>query len=154
MNVTIIYASESGNAEMCANSISDVLRDEFHPQVVDISDMTVDQLRLYDTSLFVCASYGEGDVPNSALAFFDEISGGGVDLAGVRFAMFGLGDTFYDTYNRGADRLAEQLRACGALQFGEHARHDASSGEPPEEMAEEWAVAVAAQISAEIQGVA
>ncbi|MCP2275131.1 hypothetical protein APR11_002557 [Nocardia amikacinitolerans] len=54
--------------------------------------------------------------------------------------MFGLGDSVYgDTFNRGGELAAEKLIARGAVQVGEHARHDASTEVRVRDMAREWA---------------
>jgi len=41
--------------------------------------------------VIVCATYGDGEVPTSARAFHRAVQDGGLSLAGVRYAMFGLG---------------------------------------------------------------
>ena len=69
------------------------------------------------------------------------------DLTGLRFAVFGMGDSVYgDTYNRGGEIMAEKLSALGAVQVGEHFRHDASSAVKPVAAGEEWAQALPALI--------
>jgi MioC protein len=57
--------------------------------------------------------------------------------------VFGLGDTVYgDTFNRGGEIIAEKLIARGAVQLGEHARHDASTEIRVRDMARRWAAAL------------
>ena len=61
------------------------------------------------------------------------------DLTGVRYAMFGLGDTFYEaTYSQGSEHIDRRFTAQGALRVGEYGRHDASSWDLPSDVALEW----------------
>ncbi|WP_442941571.1 flavodoxin domain-containing protein [Nocardia sp. NBC_00416] len=61
------------------------------------------------------------------------------DLTGLRFAVFGLGDSVYDnTFNRGGEIAAAKLAALGGTQLGDHARHDASSEIAPAAMGRTW----------------
>lgn len=90
--------------------------------------------------IIVCSTYGEGDLPTGAEPFFGALDAQRPDLTGLRFAVFGLGDSVYDdTFNRGGEIAAEKLTALGGTQIGEHARHDASSKVKPTVMGREWA---------------
>ena len=69
------------------------------------------------------------------------------DLNGLKFAVFGLGDSIYDeTFNHGGEIMAKKLKDLGATQVGEHGRHDAASTVKPTTQAEEWAGALTAVI--------
>ena len=80
------------------------------------------------------------------LAFADELESVNPDLTGLRFAVFGLGDSIYDTFNRGGEIVAEMLTKRGAVQVGEHARHDNSSPIKPAKQAAEWAEGISQEI--------
>ncbi len=88
----------------------------------------------------MCSTYGDGEVPSSAREFYAQPQEGDVDLTGVRFAVFGMGDASYTkTYSRGGELLTEALEARGATRVGEYGRHDASGTVPAGEAACEWA---------------
>jgi MioC protein len=53
--------------------------------------------------------------------------------------MFGLGDSSYETYSRGSERIDERLTALGAERVGVYGRHDASDGSLPNDTAIDWA---------------
>ena len=78
--------------------------------------------------------------------FHAALQGRRPDLAGLRFATFGLGDSFYETFNRGSRIIADALVELGAQQVGEHGQHDASSGELPGDAALAWAKGLLGQI--------
>ena len=93
-----------------------------------------------DFLIVVSSTYGEGELPSGALPFADELDDVKPDLSGMRFAVFGMGDSVYDdTFNRGGEIMAEMLTKLGATQVGEHHRHDASSTIKPTVAASEWA---------------
>jgi MioC protein len=89
--------------------------------------------------LVVTSTYGQGDVPDNAKAFYDALCAQRPDLSRVRYGVFGLGDrTYAQTFNNGGKRFDDILGELGAKRLGERAMHDASSGDLPEDVALEW----------------
>ncbi|QBS41382.1 flavodoxin domain-containing protein [Nocardia sp. CS682] len=139
MRVVILFGSEMGTAETVADSVADALS-AYDVSVYDLSDFAVDDLDAHDFHVIVCSTYGDGDLPTGAESFFEELAVAAPDLTGLRFAVFGLGDSIYgDTFNRGGEIAAERLVECGATQVGVHARHDASTEIRARDMARDWA---------------
>ncbi|WP_067533777.1 flavodoxin domain-containing protein [Nocardia crassostreae] len=140
MRVVVLFGTEMGTAELAADAIADVLMGAHDVSVYDMSDYDVDDLDSRDFHVLVCSTYGSGDLPTGAEPFFEQLDDRLPDLTGLRFAVFGLGDTVYDdTFNRGGEICAEKFAALGAIQVGEHARHDASVDHRPQQHAREWA---------------
>ncbi|GAC83014.1 nitric oxide synthase [Gordonia paraffinivorans] len=143
MSVVILYGTETGTGELVADSIADALN-QHDPSIYDMSEFAVEDLDPADFLVVVCSTYGEGELPTGAVPFAEELDAVDPDLAGLRFAVFGLGDTVYgETYNRGGEIIAEMLTKRGATQVGEHGRHDGSSAVKPTAQAEEWAEGLA-----------
>lgn len=140
MKMHVLFGTESGNAEMAAEDIAASVRDGGQDvEVHDLSDFSISELQHDSMYVFICSTYGEGDLPNTALPFFADLSIVGPDLSGMRYAIFGLGDTFYtETYSQGATKLDDKLRSLGAERIGEFGRYDASTWEPVGEKAVEW----------------
>ena len=83
-------------------------------------------------------------------SYYAQLQEGDVDLTGVRFAVFGMGDASYTkTYSRGSELLTEALEARGATRVGEYGRHDASGTVPAGEAACEWAEGVLSNLTTE-----
>lgn len=135
MNIQVLFGTESGNAEMVAFDLSDELggSDAEDLSEFDIADLTTETLYL-----IVCSTHGEGELPQGAQPFAEALQDASPDLTGVRYAMFGLGDSTYPNYSKGSDRLDEQLRSLGAERVGEFGRHDAAGREDPSELAAAW----------------
>ncbi|MCU1644141.1 MAG: nitric oxide synthase [Nocardia sp.] len=139
MRVIVLFGSELGTAEMVAEALADELS-AYDVSVFDMFDFDPGDLDAHDFHIVVCSTYGDGELPTGAEPFFTLLDAAQPDLTGLRFAVFGLGDSIYgDTYNRGGEIAAEQLIARGATQVGEHARHDSSTEVRPKDMAREWA---------------
>ncbi|SJN10566.1 putative cytochrome P450 hydroxylase [Leucobacter sp. 7(1)] len=141
--VTILFATESGGAELVAEELSQVLPDA---EVRDLADTHPAQLDPGRLTLLICATYGDGEVPTSARPFHAALAAGETRLDDLRYAVFGMGDRSYErTYSRGSELVDEALAACGAVRVGEFGRYDAAGPIPATEVAEEWAQGVLAE---------
>lgn len=140
MKFEVLFGTESGNAEIAAEDLADSLRNDGQEvEVYDLSSFSIDKLHDDALFVFICSTYGEGDLPNTALPFFESLCDTRPDLSGIRYAIFGLGDTFYtETYGQGSTKLDAKLTELGAQRVGEFGRHDASSWEPVGENAVAW----------------
>ncbi|MEC3916080.1 flavodoxin domain-containing protein [Nocardia sp. CDC160] len=139
MRIVILFGSEMGTSETVAESLADELS-AHDVSVYDMLDFDPGDLDPADFHIIVVSTYGDGDLPTGAEPFFDLLDATTPDLTGLRFAIFGLGDSVYgDSFNHGGDIAAEKLTALGATQVGDHARHDASTPIRPKDMARDWA---------------
>ena len=140
LKITILVGTMTGTAQLCAQEMELALDD---------GDTAVETLLMdkLDCSVFerpgvflVCTStYGQGDVPDNARAFYEDLKAKRPALGHVRYGVFGLGDrTYAETFNYGGKRFDDILSELGAERVGERHQHDASSGVLPEETALEW----------------
>ena len=145
MNLTVLYGTETGNAEMLAEDIAAHLEGEHDVVCTNLCDFAPDAFDPGRFYLVVCSTYGDGELPASAQPFAEALDAAAPDLSAVRFAVFGLGDSEYDeTHNFGSKKLAEKLAGCGAVQVGERVTHDASGSDMADDLAMPWADAVVA----------
>ena len=140
IKVTILVGTMTGTAQLCAQEMELALDDGD----TAVETLLMDEL---DASVFaregvflVCTStYGQGDVPDNARAFYEGLKAARPNLSQLRYGVFGLGDrTYAETFNFGGKRFDELLAELGAERIGERHMHDASSGVLPEETALEW----------------
>jgi MioC protein len=138
--ISILVGTMTGTAQLCAQEMELALGDDD----TEVETLLMDSL---DASVFarpgvflVCTStYGQGDVPDNARAFYEHLKGTRPDLSHVRYGVFGLGDrTYAETFNFGGKRFDELLGELSAQRIGERHMHDASSGILPEETALDW----------------
>ena len=138
MKVSVIYATESGNSEMLAEDLVSGIGDEYGAEVLSIDEVDPANLEPETFYAFVTSTYGEGDLPETGQTFVEALASKQPDLSAVRFGVFGLGDTSYETFNHGSTTLMEALLARKASMIGERGTHDAASGEMPEDIALPW----------------
>jgi MioC protein len=146
MKIAVLYGTETGTAEMLADDLVSAIEAEHDASVADLANTTPEALRGVDLSLLLCSTYGEGELPASARDFAQKLLDG-ADLEGVKFALFGLGDSTYaETFNNGSARLSTLMLGAGAKLIGKIGLYDAKSGDLPEEHAIPWAREVIAEI--------
>ncbi|WP_025134122.1 flavodoxin domain-containing protein [Leucobacter sp. PH1c] len=140
MKFTVLYGTESGNSELIAEDLGAKLRDTHEEvEVFDLQDFDPAALSPERFVIVVCSTHGEGDPPNTALPFIAAFDAAPPELAGLRYAVFGLGDTFYEeTYSQGSEHIDRRFAAQGAERVGEYGRHDASSWDLGSDVALEW----------------
>lgn len=116
--LTILYASESGNAEGLALKARKVAQKSgFDAQAVDMGEADLSILTKAKTLLIYAATWGEGDPPQRAADFYAKLMGQGAPrLDGVRFAVLGLGDTAYVNFCATARAIDARLEALGAVR--------------------------------------
>jgi cytochrome P450/flavodoxin len=147
--VTILFGTESGNAELVADDLARHLAGRADVRTVDLGELDpvdLDPTRLH---LIVCSTYGDGELPTAVRPLRERLLAERPDLSGVSYAVFGLGDRSYTrTYSRGSELLDEALAGCGATRVAAYGRHDAGGSIDAVEVAREWADGVLAEIGA------
>jgi MioC protein len=145
MKLHLLVGTMTGTAQLVAQELELVWGDNPGDDgSVQVETLLMDKLdsRVFDREgvfLIVTSTYGQGDVPDNAKAFYGDLKAKRPDLSRVRYGVFGLGDrTYAETFNFGGKRFDDLLRELGAQRIGERVQHDASSGVLPEEMAVEW----------------
>lgn len=137
--LTILVGTVSGNAEMTAEEMADVL--DGGPVTVTVRSMADLDAGVFDgggTFLVCTSTHGLGDVPDDALDFFEDVEEKKPDLSNVRFGVFCLGDSVYETFVGAGKQFVALLKGCGATLVGEMGVHDASEGDLAEEVGAEW----------------
>lgn len=140
MKFNILFGTESGNAEMAAEDLADHIEESGGAaEVHDLSEFAHDQFDTEEAYIFVCSTYGEGDLPNTAVDFYEGLDSSRRDLTGLHYSIFGLGDSFYEaTFTGGSKTLDDKLSERGGRRIGEFGIHDASSFEPVGDLLIEW----------------
>lgn len=140
--IKILVGTMTGTAEMVAEDMQAAIdaESEREAEIVLMDDL--DETAFDDADavyLIVTSTYGQGEVPDNALDFYEALEEKTPDLSDIRFGVFGLGDSTYaDTYNQGGERFEKLLLKLGARRIGERFAHNASGGDLPEDAGVEW----------------
>lgn len=137
----ILVGTVTNTAEYVAQAIeldSSDLIEHIEVRLMDGLDPSVfDEDALY----VICSStYGTGDVPDNAQAFYTSLDSQPRFLGHVRYGLITLGDSlqYPQTFANGGRRFDERLRDLGAVRIGEPLILDASSDDDPEAVGAAW----------------
>ncbi|XP_017048388.1 NADPH--cytochrome P450 reductase [Drosophila ficusphila] len=126
-SLVVFYGSQTGTGEEFAGRLAkEGIRYRLKGMVADPEECDMEELlQLKDISnslaVFCLATYGEGDPTDNAMEFFEWITNGDVDLSGLNYAVFGLGNKTYEHYNKVAiyvDKRLEELGANRVFELG------------------------------------
>ena len=131
----------TGTAELVAQEIETTLTAAgFTPTTRLMDGLDASVFENGGVFLVVSSTYGNGDVPDNAQAFFAALSEARPDLSHVVYGLVALGDmTYRATFCGGGMQFDRLLTQLGARRAGEPLKHDACSGSLPEDVAAEWA---------------
>jgi MioC protein len=140
LNINILVGTMTGTAQLVAQEIELAYADA--QVAIDVTFMDALDRRVFERPgvFLICTStYGQGDVPDNAKAFYADLLACRESLAHVHYGVFALGDsTHVGTYCFGGRRFDEALAARGARRIGQVMQHNASGGTLPEDVAMEW----------------
>ncbi|XP_066551759.1 NADPH--cytochrome P450 reductase isoform X1 [Amia ocellicauda] len=122
-NIVVFYGSQTGTAEEFSNRLSkDAHRYGMRGMAADPEEYDMSELsRLTEIENSICvfcmATYGEGDPTDNAQDFYDWLQEVDVDLSGVNFTVFGLGNKTYEHYNAMGKYVDKRLEELGAQRI-------------------------------------
>lgn len=147
-SITLISASQTGNARRVAEQVRDDLQAAgLSVTLVNAGDYKFKQIAQEKLLLIVTSTQGEGEPPEEAVALHKFLfSKKAPSLAGVSFAVFGLGDTSYEFFSKAGKDFDSRLAELGAQRL--LARVDADVNFQP--LAEQWRSEVVAALAARV----
>jgi len=118
--IKLLFATQTGNSEDLANRTQEKLEElDFEVDSVNVADLDLDDLTDANKIIFIGSTWGDGEPPDDAIDFFDNLEGAELDLSGATYAILGLGDTSYDDFCGFAKRVGEHLSRMGATEIME-----------------------------------
>ena len=120
--VTILFASDGGNAERVAKRLGSRGRARgLKAKIMAMDDFLIEDLSTQKNVIFCTSTAGQGEFPQNGREFWEALKGStDTDLSRVNFSVFGLGDSHYwprredkHYYNKPANDLDARLEALG-----------------------------------------
>ncbi len=116
--LTILYASQTGNAKGVAQQLSDSASAAgINVTLKNVADFKAKSLKSETHILIVASTNGEGEPPDDAIAFHEFLhSKKAPKLADLRYSVLALGDSSYEFFCQTGKDFDERLQALGAQQ--------------------------------------
>jgi sulfite reductase (NADPH) flavoprotein alpha-component len=110
--LTILYATESGNAEKLAGDLAQTARKTgLKPTLVDMADLDLATIASSKRLVVIASTWGEGDPPaRAARGYADLMNDPTVRLEGIEYGVLAFGDTAFTTLRQGDRRTACRAR--------------------------------------------
>jgi len=130
--LTILYATESGNAERLASDVAKSARKlGLKPLLVDMADLELASLAKTRRLVVIASTWGEGEAPARAVhAYAELMSEQAPRLDGLEFAVLALGDTAYAEFCAVGKAIDARLAALGGKRVADRVDCDLDFAEP------------------------
>jgi sulfite reductase (NADPH) flavoprotein alpha-component len=117
--VTILYGSQTGNAQSLAKKAGKTLEGNgYSATVSSMSDFKTNQLKKVENLLIIVSTHGEGDPPDNALSFHEFLHGRRAPkLEGVHFSVLSLGDSSYEFFCQTGKEFDSRLEELGGTRI-------------------------------------
>lgn len=147
--LTIIYASQTGNAKGLAETLkAQAQAAGVAVELFNAADYKVKQLKKETHVLIVASTNGEGEAPDDAIEFHKQLKAGKAGkLDGLHYAVLGLGDSSYEFFCQTGKDFDEYLRKAGATPLLDRLDGDVDY----ETVAESWSQSVVALVKDALQ---
>lgn len=120
--LTILYGSQSGNAEAMSKDLRKFAKTQgFEATVAALDDVLVSDLTAINHLLIVAATFGEGEPTDNASKFYHALLEDTAPAlpATLNFSVCGFGDSSYADFNKAAVDIDQRLGELGATRAAE-----------------------------------
>lgn len=146
-HIQILVGSVTGTAERIADLAAERLQTLGHQVTVNRFAQLDDLLRSPEEVLLICTSNtGSGDLPDNLQPLYVQLTREFPPIAGRLYGLINLGDSSYTTFGAAGQAMDDAFADLGAQRIGEPLVLDASSGDDPEPLTEDWVANWATQL--------
>lgn len=129
--LTVLFGSESGNSEKLADlSAKEAKRRGFKATVKNMADITPSELAGIENLLVIVSTWGDGDAPETAVAFHKQLMTDTLQLPKLRYSVCALGDTAYAKFCQIGKEVDARLESFGAIRIAPRQDCDLEYEEP------------------------
>ncbi len=117
--ITILYGSQSGNAQGIAKSAGKTLEGRgFEVSLSSMNDFKTNQLKKVENLLIVVSTHGDGEPPDSAISFHEFLHGKRAPkLDGLNYSVLALGDQSYEQFCQTGKEFDNRLKELGGTEI-------------------------------------
>lgn len=135
---------------MIAEDIADAHADCHQFTLQELKKASLEQVTAAEKVLLISSTYGEGEVPEPAIPFFNQLRDAKPNLSGLTYGAITLGDsvTYPNTFANGGRLWDALLTELGATRSSDLLVLDASNPSDKSAIALQWAMAWLSHVDA------
>ncbi|MDO6619075.1 FMN-binding protein MioC [Shewanella sp. 6_MG-2023] len=135
--IDILVGSTQGGTEYVADDMAAQLNEIGHQTCIHLA-ANLDDLDPKSLWIIVSSTHGAGDLPDNLAPFYQQLLTSNSDLSELKFALCAIGDSSYDTFCLGPEKLISRLDQLGAKPFVNKIQIDVQKDPVPEDPALAW----------------
>ncbi len=115
----IYYATETGNSKgLSLQVMKSIKAAGYKVKTLAFNRLKIKDINPDEIAIFIVSTHGEGDPPESALPFFNDLKKeNNNQLSGLNYTIAGLGDSSYEIFCGAAITLDKELQRLGGKPF-------------------------------------
>ncbi|KAH0792244.1 Iron only hydrogenase large subunit, C-terminal domain containing protein [Histomonas meleagridis] len=118
--IVVAYGTTRGASKNAATRIAENLGVE----AVVFNELSIEKLTKANYGIFVISTFGNGQFPSNSGDFITSLTSAPVNLSHLKFALLGLGSSYYPLFCRAGNNLYKILQNAGAQPFLPYVKSD------------------------------
>tara|TARA_B100001109_G_C18404163_1_gene263360 strand:+ start:56 stop:496 length:441 start_codon:yes stop_codon:yes gene_type:complete len=136
MELDIIYATQTGNAEEVAQNLNSLAKKQgFIVNINEMNHYNMDQFRKLKNVAIVTSTYGEGEVPEMGIEFWNDLQSSKIKINNLKYGLIALGDRSHEIFCGAGRAISKKLEELDGKKIIENLECDGNT-----EGAHEWSV--------------
>ena len=120
MLLDILYATQTGNAETVAKKLELLAKNQgFNVNLVEMNNHDIISFRLLRNVAIVTSTFGNGEVPEMGIDFWEELKSSKVEMVNLRYGLIALGDKSHEIFcgaGRAISKKLDELKCIKVIQ--------------------------------------
>ena len=110
MILDILYATQTGNAETVAKKLQLLAKNQgFHVNLVEMNYHNINTFRQLRNVAIVTSTYGNGEVPDMGIDFWEELKSSKVEMTNLRYGLIALGNKSHEIFCGAGKAISKKL---------------------------------------------
>jgi len=136
MILDILYATQTGNAETVAKKLQLLAKNQgFNANLVEMNYHNINTFRQLRNVAIVTSTYGNGEVPEMGIDFWNELKSSKVEMVNLRYGLIALGDKSHKIFCGAGKAISKKLDDLKCIKVIQNLECDGDT-----EGAYEWSI--------------
>ena len=136
MLLDILYATQTGNAETVAKKLELLAKNQgFNVNLVEMNYHDIISFRLLRNVAIVTSTFGNGEVPEMGIDFWEELKSSKVEMVNLRYGLIALGDKSHEIFCGAGRAISKKLDELKCIKVIQNLECDGDT-----EGTEEWSI--------------